>query len=148
MPLNIKYISTNGSDFYSASGGGEGIGGGLIDIEQSWQIISIPLRFGYYNPLIHEHVHDTAVLATVYNYVVLQIEDKFGVPANTMIEVFNTLIGGQGNYWNFVPGVTNPLSPHNFNLCYPDITSINYEVTGFFVKSIHSTNFTIQWGEI
>ncbi len=150
MPYNIKYISSAGYDFYSAvtTTSGGGMDGGYIDIENSWQMLSVPVTHGYWSSIEHKHIHDDVTPATIYNYIITQIEDSYGVNANTMIEVSNTLIGGQGNYWNFVPGVTNPASPHNFNLAYLDTDIGVYEYTGFFVKSIHSSSFVIQWGDI
>ena len=149
MTYNIKYIASAGYDFYSTDTTSSGcIGGGRIDIEISWQMLSVPIIHGYWSSIEHKHIHDNATPATIYNYIITQIEDTYGADANTMIEVSNTLIGGQGNYWNFVPGVTNPASPHNFNLAYLDTTIGVYEYTGFFVKSIHSSSFVIQWGDI
>lgn len=125
-----------------------GVGGGYVDIEQNWQMLSLPVRWGFWSSTEHRHIHDGVTPATIYNYVIVQIEDLYGVSADTMVEVCNTLIGGQGNYWNFVPGITNPLSPHNFQLSYFDPGAGDYEYTGFFIKSIHSTSFTIQWGDV
>jgi len=153
MVYNIKYLASAGYDLWSepciVSGTiCSGIGGGYIDIEPGFQMISVPITHGWWSSTAHEHVHDDTTVANVYNYIIQQIEDIYGVDGDTMIEVFNTLIGGQGNYWNFVPGVTNPASPHNFQLAYSDPGAGSYEYTGFFVKSIHSTSFIIQWGDI
>ena len=147
--MNIKYISTLGYDFYcNPCPTVSGVAGGYIDVEQSWQMLSLPVKFGWWNSVTHKHVHDDITPATVYNYIIVQIEDIYGVNCNTMLEVCNSLVGGQGNYWNFVPGVINPLSPHNFQLSYLDPNVGDYEYTGFFIKSIHSTSFTIQWGDV
>lgn len=123
------------------------IGSGVIEIEPGFQIISIPITYGYWSTTEHALVHDDTTIATVYNYVVTQIEDIYGVDVNTMVEFFNTLIGGQGYYFNFFPNQTNPLLEHNFRLSYLDIDTGHQEITGFYVYSIHPDTFTIQWGE-
>ena len=151
MIVNIKTLSSAGYNMWSEICTGttnSGIGGGYIDVEPGFQLISTPVIHGWWNSDIHMHVHDGSTVATVYNYIVTQIEDVYSVPANTMVEVFNTLIGGNGIYWNFVPGVTNPLSPHAFQLGYYDPGAGGYEYTGFFIKSIHPVTFQIRWGEI
>ena len=153
MSMDLRYITTAGYDFFTepcteSGTTSSGIDGGYIDIEPGFQMISIPITYGFWNSTTHEHVHDGTTIATVYNYIVQQIEDIYGVNGDTMIEVFNTLVGGQGNYWNFVTGVTNPASPHNFQLAYLDPGAGGYEYTGFFIKSIYFTNFTIQWGDV
>ncbi len=125
-----------------------GIGGGYLDIEPGFQMISVPITYGYWDSTTHQHVHDDITIATIYNYIIQQMEDIYSVDGDTMIEVFNTLVGSQGNYWNFVPGVTDPASSHNFQLSYYDSGAGGYEYTGFFVKSIHPVSFTIQWGDI
>lgn len=147
--MNIKYLSSLGYDFWPCDTTVSGIGGyGTIEIEPGgFQMIAIPVVYGWWDSTSHEHIHDGTTVATVNNYVVDQIEDVYGVQANTMVEVFNTLIGGQGNYWNFVPNLTNPASPHNFQLSYYDPGAKSQEVTGFFVKSVHPTTFKIVWGE-
>jgi hypothetical protein len=144
--MEIRTLTSAGFNLWSQSSA-DCIGGGTIEIEPSWQMIAIPVTYGYWSVTEHRHIHDNTTPATVYNYVIAQIEDIYGVPANTMIAVLNTLVGGQGNYWNFVPNVTNPVSPHNFLLSYLDAGAGSEEVTGFFVKSIHPNAFTIKWGE-
>lgn len=148
--MNIKTISSAGHNFWAdevTTSGGGGIGSGIIEIENGFQMLGIPVDFGYWDAVTHKHVHDNTTPATVHNYIITQIEDTYGAAANTMIEICNTLIGGQGNYWNFVPGVTNPLSPHNFQMSYLDSGAGSQEVTGFFIKSVHATLFTIKWGD-
>lgn len=146
--MNIKTISSAGYNFWAEEVSGDDcIGSGIIEIENGFQMLGIPIIEGWWNSVTHKHVHNDGTTATVYNYIITQIEDVYGVSANTMIEVCNTLIGGQGNYWNFVPGVTNPLSPHNFQLSYLDSGVGSQEVTGFFIKSVHTTSFSIVWGE-
>jgi len=125
---------------------GSCVGHGRIEIEPNrWQLISIPIQYGYWDDTQHKLVHDGVTLAKIYNYVVKQIEDVYGVSCETMVEVFNTYIGDKNKYYNFIPGVTDPLSVHNFELAYQD--GSNLEFTGFWIKSIHNANFYIDWGE-
>lgn len=122
------------------------IGYGQIEVEPNrWQLVSIPIKYGYWNSTQHKHIHDNTTIARIQNYIVDQIEDIYGVNCNTMIEVFNTYIGDNNFYYNFIPGITDPLSIHNFELAYQDGSNLEY--TGFWIKSIHPNNFIIKWGE-
>ncbi len=146
--MDPRIISAKGYNLWPCTATTSGIGGyGTIEIEPGFQMISTPVVYGYWDTSAHIHVHNTSTVATVYNYIDQQISDLYSVASNTMVEVYNTLVGGQGNYWNFVPGMTNPASPHSFQLSYYDSGSGSQEVTGYFIKSIHSTTFTISWGE-
>lgn len=121
--------------------------GDIIEIEPNrWQMVSIPIRYGYWNKTAHEHVHDDVTVARIKNYIIDQIEDVYGVPANTMIEVLNTYIGDTNKMWNYVCGVTIDASEHNFPLAYIDGTKVEY--CGIWIKSIHPSLFNIQWGII
>lgn len=147
--MNIKFLSSAGYDLFCEPTTGSGIiSGGYVDIEPGFQMISLPVTNGYWDTTTSGHIHETSIKATVYNYIVQQVEHVYGVPGKNMIEVFNTLIGGNSNYWNFAVGFTDPGSPHNFQLSYYDSEADDYEYTGFFIKSIHPTSFKIQWGEI
>jgi len=121
--------------------------GDIVQIEQNrWQMITIPIRYGYWSKTAHEFVHDDVTIATVKNYIIDQIEDLYSVPANTMIEVLNTYVGDENLMRNYVCGITIDSSGHNFPLAYIDGTSIEY--AGIWVKSIHPTPFTIRWGVV
>jgi len=146
--MDTRLIATAGYNFWPCTTV-SGIGGsGIIEIEPGFQIIATPVIYGYWDSSLHKHVHDGITIATVEGYIDNQISDVYGVASNTMVEVYNTLIGGQGNYWNFVPGVTNSFSPHNFQLSYYDAGANSQEAVGYFIKSIHSTTFTISWGKL
>ena len=146
--MDIRFIGWHGYQLAQCDDTTSGIGGhGVVEIEPGFQMIATPVVYGYWSTTEHKHIHDGSTIATVYNYIDQQISDIYGVPSDTMVEVYNTLIGGQGNYWNFVPGVTNSASPHNFRLSYYDTGSGSQEVTGYYIKSIHPTAFTISWGE-
>jgi hypothetical protein len=119
--------------------------GDIIEIEQNrWQMVTIPIRYGYWDNTIHDHVHDDTTIATIKNYIVDQIEDTYGVPAKTMIEVMNTYVGDAHKVHNYVCGVTIDSSEHNFPLAYIDGSKVEY--AGIWVKSIHPTPFSIKWG--
>ncbi len=119
---------------------------GTIQIEPDrWQLIAIPIQYGYWDNVLHKHIHDDITISRIHNYIIEQIEDIYSVPADTMIEVFNAFIGDVNKYYNFLPGVTDPLSEHNFELAYQD--GVHLEYTGFWIKSIHNTPFEIIWGE-
>lgn len=146
--MDPRLLITSGYNLWPCDTTVSGIGGsGVIEIEPGFQIISTPVVFGYWSIVEHKHIHDGVTTATVYNYIDQQISDVYGVASSTMVEVYNTLIGGQGNYWNFIPGVIDPNSPHNFRLSYYDPGADSQEVVGYFIKSIHPTTFTITWGE-
>jgi len=119
--------------------------GGTIEIEPDrWQMVSIPVRFGYWNAASGKHIHDAVTIAKIKNYIIDQIEDVYGVPASDMIEIVNTYIGDNHKMWNYVCGITIDSSEHNFELAYMDGTEAEY--CGLWVKSIHSTPFNISWG--
>jgi len=143
MPLHLGHL-TNGafSVFFEQ---GTGVGSGEIQIEaNTWQLISIPVRYGYWDMSQHKLVHDGVTVARIKNYFFDQIEDKYGDPAN-FIEIANTFFGDEGYYRAYIPGVTNPNSDNNFPLAYVDGARVEY--TGFWVKSISSSDIVIEWGE-
>lgn len=119
--------------------------GDELEIEPNrWQMVNIPIRYGYWDVSKHEHEHDDITIANIKNYIIDQIEDVYGVPAETMIEVINTYIGDEHKVWNYVCGVTIDSSEHNFPLAYIDGGKVEY--CGLWIKSIHNTPFTIKWG--
>lgn len=125
---------------------GTSCGSGIIEVEPNrWQLVSIPIKYGYWDSNLHKHIHDDVTIARIKNYVVDQIEDVYGVDANTMVEVFNTYFGDVNKYYNFIPNVTDPLSIHNFELGYQDTNDTEY--TGFWIKSVYDSVFLITWGE-
>lgn len=120
--------------------------GGEIEIEPDrWQLISIPIRYGYWDTGSSQLIHDGVTVARVKNYVMDQIEDIYGGNAEDYIEVVNAYFGDNDFFYNYIPGVTNPLSPHNFELTFVD--GARLEVTGFWVKSVHSSSLIIKWGD-
>jgi hypothetical protein len=141
--MDIRFISTAGYDLYgytetSVSGG---LNGGSIEIEYGWQLIAIPVEYGYWSTATHEHVHDGVTIAKMKNYVVDQIDDQYGIDK---IEVANTYTGDNQAFYNYVYGSTPESSQHNFQLIYQD--NIHSEVSGFWLYSLSVTPMTIVWG--
>jgi len=121
---------------------GDCVGNGTIEIEPGWQLIATPIKYGYWDDTLHVHIHDGTTQAKFKNYILDQINDLYG-PDN--IEVANTYTGDQQAFYSYVVGSTPEGSPHNFNMIYADGTS--QEVSGFWVKSLSASAFTISWGE-
>ncbi len=124
---------------------------GQIEIEPNiWQLIAIPIEFGYYNIPTSSLIHDSITQAKIKNYVLDQLEDKYCPPAtdiSDLIEVANAYFGDNNFFYNFVPTITPTSSVHNFPLTYTDNTTGTYkEVTGFWIKSVHTANMYVDWG--
>lgn len=143
--MDIRPLVTRGFDLWSpeiVSGGMEGFGYGSIQIEQGWQLISVPVQFGYWNPITHRLVHDDITEAKFKNYILDQIIDLYG-PGQ--VEVANTYTGDQQAFFSYVVGSTPDSSPHNFKLVYQDGTS--FEIAGFWIKSLNANPMIITWGD-
>ena len=144
--MDVRYVATAGYDFYpctTVTGTTDCIGQGSIELEAGWQLISIPIQYGYWDSTAHEHVHDGITEAKFKNYVLDQILDIFG-PG--IISVANTYTGDQQAFYSYVVGSTPSSSPHNFNMVYTD--GVNNEITGFWIKVIGgSPPYVIYWGE-
>jgi hypothetical protein len=120
--------------------------GGEIEIEpERWQIISVPVMYGYWDDVNHQLIHDAMTIATVKNYVIDQIADNMGSPAQNFIFSTHAFIGDVNFFYSYFPGITNPLSIHNFPLAYTDNDNVEY--VGFWIKSIHTNPIIIKWGE-
>ena len=46
-----------------------GMGSGSIEIEPGWQLLAIPIQYGYWDNVFHIHVHDDITVAKFKNYV-------------------------------------------------------------------------------
>ena len=121
------------------------LGKGVIEIEKGWQILAVPIKFGYYDKVLHKLIHETDIKANIQNYILDQIEDKYKIKSSDCIAIANTYTGDNQFFFNYIPGVTNPLSSNNFNFIYTD--GINEEYIGFWIKSVSDTPFKIIWGE-
>lgn len=123
-----------------------------------WQLISIPVKYGYWDGSVSppQITDDGMTIARVNEYVVEQLEDKYGVG---VVEAVNTYFGDIDMFYNFVPGTTVPGSPagsplgspytpnpHNFELTRVD--GSYEEITGFWIKSAHGADMVLNWGEV
>lgn len=141
--MDIRFITWNGYQLAPCDTTASGIGGyGSIQLEPGWQLISIPIRYGYWDTNTHEHVHDDATLAKFENYVLDQIDDLYG-PGN--VEVANTYPGDLQAFLSYVAGSTPTGSPHNFQMVYAD--GPYYEISGFWIKMTTTSGIVITWGE-
>jgi len=147
--MDIRYIATKGYDFYPCEEiTSSGIGSGSIELEYGWQLIAIPVEFGYWNSTTHQHVHDDVTQAKVENYVIDQIEDLYVTASGieTIVEVANTYTGDNQAFYSYVVGSTPTSSPHNFKLIYDD--GLHREISGFWIKIIGiAAPYLITWGE-
>jgi len=115
---------------------------GRIQIENGWQLVSVPIENGYWDAGSHVHVHDDITTAKFKNYVLDQIEDLYGTGR---IEVANTYTGDNQFFYSYVVGSTPESSPHNFQMVYDD--SGYAEISGWWIKSTYSGTMLISWGE-
>lgn len=120
---------------------------GTIEIEPGWQMISIPVQYGYFDKTSGTLVHDGTTVARIKNYVMDQIEYITGLPAQSVITAANTYVGDNQFFYNYVPGVTDENSDHNFPLVYFDDNKQSLEVTAFFIHNKLEAKIIIQWGE-
>ncbi len=121
-----------------------GTSSGYIELESGWQLIAIPIKYGYWSSVQHKHVHDGVTLAKFENYVLDQLDDKYG---SDIVEVANTFTGDAQMFYSYVVGVTPTDSIHNFKLMYTDTPGD--EVTGFWIKIIGGNSpYTISWGDV
>ena len=142
--MDMRYIAWAGYDLTECDATVSGIGGtGSIQLEFAWQMVAIPIRFGYWSATLHEHVHDDSTVATFENYVLDQIDDLHGTD---LVEVANTYPGDTQAFFSYVVGSTPTSSPHNFQLVYTDGAS--QEISGFWIKVVGpSAPYLITWGE-
>jgi hypothetical protein len=144
MPMDMRYIGWAGYDLAECDTTASGIGGyGSIQLEYGWQLIAVPVMYGYWDSTAHEHVHDEFTVSKYENYVQEQIDDLYGAG---VIEVANTYLGDNQFFWSYVVGSTPTSSPHNFQMVYAD--GPNQEISGFWIKVIGgAAPYMITWGE-
>jgi len=117
---------------------------GEIEIEPNrWQMVAIPAQFGYFDVTDSEIKSSSSVIATIYNYVVLQLETIYNDDIENLIEVINAYVGEKNYFFNYIPGFTPESSEHNFQLIYSDDHML--EITPFWVKSKVNYNMIIKW---
>jgi hypothetical protein len=141
--MDIRFTAWAGYQLAPCDTTSSGIGGyGSIQLEPSWQLISIPIRYGYWDSTAHEHVHDDVTVAKFENYVLDQIDDLYG---SDNVEVANTYPGDLQAFLSYVPGSTPTTSPHNFQMVYAD--GSHFEISGFWIKMTTTSGIVITWGE-
>ena len=140
--MDIRPLVARGFDLWSPQVVMGGFGSGSIQIEFGWQLIAIPVQYGYWDLIKHELIHDKITVAKFKNYVLDQIEDLYGA---NQVEVANTYTGDNQAFYSYVVGSTPESSPHNFQLIYQDDSS--YEISGFWIKSLNVNPMIISWGE-
>ena len=123
---------------------------GLIEVDPDrWQIIAIPMEYGFWDKTQSKIVNDGVTRSKFLNVVIDQIEDVYNVPASDLMIVANAYIGSINQFYNFVPGLVTESSVHNFPLVYLDddfLTgdNIKKEITGFWIKA-KEMPFKIKW---
>ena len=147
--MDIRYISAAGYQLWAGDVTVSGIdGSGSIQLEFGWQLIAVPIRYGYWDDTTHKHIHDDVTVAKFENYVLEQIDDLYATVSGieTIVEVANTYTGDNQFFWSYVVGSTPNSSPHNFQLVYDD--SGYNEIAGFWIKIIGpNAPYLITWGE-
>lgn len=143
--MDLRYVSAAGYQLWP--GGGDatssGIGGyGSIQLEPGWQLIAIPIDYGYWDSTAHAHVHDEVTRAKFKNYVLDQIEDLYG---SGKVEVANTYLGDVQAFYSYVVGSTPETSFHNFQMVYDD--GVHREISGLWIKMTTTSGIIITWGE-
>jgi len=144
--VDIRYIACAGYDLIGCTVSGTSSDNcfdkGTIELEPGWSLVAIPIQYGYWDNILHKHIHDGATIAKIKNYIIDQVDDVYG---QGLISVANTYIGDTQAYYSYVPGVTPETSPHNFQLIYLD--GVNKEISGFWINYTGNTPITLVWGE-
>ena len=96
---------------------------GVVEIDTDWQLISTPVS--------------GQKIKSIIDY----LEATY---APGCVEVANTYFGGEGAFKTYIPGVTPPASPNNFELIYTD--GIYYEYTAYWIKNIYGSVMILPWG--
>ena len=141
--MDIRTNAAAGYQLWPCITTSSGIGGyGSIELESNWQLVSVPIRRGYWSSATHEHIHDDVTIAKFENYILDQITDLYGTD---IVEVANTFPGDLQAFLSYVVGSTPTSSPHNFNLVTND--NGNLEIAGFWIKIIGpNPPYIITWG--
>jgi hypothetical protein len=142
--MDVRYLGWAGYQLAPCDTTSSGIGGsGSIELEEGWQLIAVPIQYGYWDSTEHKHVHDGTTKARFKNYVFDQITDVHGTG---IVEVANTYPGDLQAFLSYVVGSTPETSPHNFQMVYAD--GPNLEISGFWIKIIGlNSPYIITWGE-
>lgn len=142
--MDPRHISWAGYQLAPCGTISSGIGGyGSIQLEPGWQLIAVPIDYGYWDSMVHRHVHDGITRAKLKNYVLDQIEDLYGTGN---VEVANTYLGDNRAFFSYVVGSTPESSANNFQLVYED--GPHREISGFWINMTTTTGIIITWGEV
>lgn len=141
--MDLRFVASAGYQLWgTTTASGTCSNFGSIQLEPGWQLISVPVGYGYWDSSSHQHVHDDVTVAKFKNYVLDQIEDLYGTG---LVEVANTYLGDNQFFWSYVVGSTPDGSPHNFQLIYDD--GPYREISGFWIKMTTTSGIIINWGE-
>lgn len=99
--------------------GGGSLSGKILLQKDKWQLIAVPKQ------------------GKIYEDFVQYIETKYSVVGSDIFEVFNAYpatITQSSEFLSFIPGVTSPLTKHNFPLVMTDAND-EQEIIGFWCKT-------------
>ena len=122
------------------------LSGGKLIIQPGWQMVTIPIQYGYFDKQRGILIHDNATLAKIKNYVMDQIEFIIGYPLNSFIEIAKCYTGNENAFLSYIPGLTKDNSFNNFYLAKDDATGLGLEYVPFWIKSLYTEPIVINWG--
>ena len=120
--------------------------GGKLIIQPGWQMVTVPIQYGYFDKNRGILIHDNVTLTKIKNYVMDQIEFILGDSADKFIEIAKCYTGNENAFLSYIPGLTKLSSMNNFYLAKNDISNIGLEFVPFWIKSIHTEPIVIDWG--
>lgn len=84
-------------------------GSGLMRLQHGFNLISYQGQKGAkWDKTNHNIIYDETILANIQNLFIDQIEDVYGVPANTLVREFQTFETDVGKYRTFNTSATSP----------------------------------------
>jgi len=96
------------------------LSGKILLQKDKWQLLSVPVAGN-----------------KLYENFIQYIETKYSVVGSDIFEVFNAYpatSSQSSEFLSFIPGVTNPLTKHNFDFVMTDLNG-EQEVLGFWCKT-------------
>ena len=144
MVMDMRYLGSSGYQLWmeeEVTTSGITASSGTLQLEQGWQLVAVPIQYGYWSTSSQSHVHDGSTIAKFKNYILDQIEDVYG---SGQVEVANTYIGDNQFFYSYVVGSTPESSPHNFQLVYEDGEHV--EISGFWIKVTAASGIVVRWG--
>lgn len=142
--MDIRYISSLGYDFWPCDTTTSGIGGyGTIELEYGWNLIAVPILYGYWDTTTSGLIHDESTIARIENYIIDQLDGLYGTGT---VEVSNSWVGDNQYFYSYVYGSTPSSSPHNFPLVWDD--GGRNEILGVWIKIVGpAAPYIMYWGE-